>query len=234
MINKISNWLTKIEEWITRIEKIGLWKIFKYLLIGLLIFTLFNLKRVSTYLVESIVTITENFHLEKMNLRDKYMTELNPILIELRSELDADRILYFEYHNSEENLDKTPFKFFDLMSYNVKHSVIGTMPVDAFKDINASQFQTPYNEMRNGTILHCKGPGDGEFREKYQGLHELFNQKDLSKQQILFSVPGVNKPIGFIALEWMSDSVKINPTRVKEEIHSILPKINAAVVSAKK
>ena len=215
-------------------EKIGFKKFKNYIIFGLLIAAIINIEPIARRTIEFVTEIAEDLHLEKMKLRDEYMTDLNPILVELRSELNADRVLYFEYHNSEQNLDKMPFKFFDLMSYDIKYSVVGTLPVSSYKDINASQFQSAYNELKKGRVLHCKGAYDHEFRQKYQGVFELFNQIDLSKQHILVSVPGIKRPIGFIVLEWMEDSIQIDKNKAIECINDCLPRINALVVSAKK
>lgn len=217
-------------------EKIGYKRFKKYIIFILLILIVINIKIITRGTIEFISEISEDLHLEKMKNRDEYMTDLNPVLISLRSELDADRVLYFEYHNSEQNLDKVPFKFFDLMSYDIKYSSgsADKMPVNVYKNINASLFQTVYNDLKSGKILYCKGPGDNEFRQKYQGIFELLNQTDLSKQHILVSVPGVERPIGFIVFEWMDDSVSVDREYATRRINNCLPRINALVVAAKR
>ena len=219
MFDFLSNGFKEFCEGLATVEeKIGFKKFKNYVILGLLIVMIINIKPITRGTVEFITETAEDLHLEKMKLRDEYMTDLNPILIELRSELCADRILYFEYHNSEQNLDKIPFKFFDLMSYDIKYSSgsADMMPINAYKNINASQFQTAYNELKKGRVLHCKGAHDSEFRQKYQGVFELLNQTDMSKQHILISVPGVKRPIGFIALEWMDDSIQVDKNKAME------------------
>lgn len=233
MFNFLANGFKDFCEGLSTIEeKVGFKKFRKYIVFGLLIVGIINIKPITRGTIEFITDIAEDLHLEKMRLRDRYMTELHPILVELRSELGADRILYFEYHNSEQNLDKVPFKFFDIMAYDVKYGVEVVMS-SSYKDINASQFQTAYNEIKKGRILHCQGPHDSEFRQKYQGVFELFNQTDLSRQQIIVSVPGIKRPIGFIVLEWMEDDVPVSKATAMEYINETLPRINALVVSAK-
>lgn len=233
MFSFITNSFKELSEILTNIEeKIGFRVFRKYILFLLLVVALINIKSITREAVEFITDIAEDLHIEKMKVRDEFMADLNPILVELRSETGADRVLYFEYHNSEQNFDKIPFKYFDLMAFNVKYGV----PVvrnRAYKDVNATQFYTAYNDLSRGRIIMCNGPYDHAFRNKYQGIFDLFNQTDGSMKMAIAAVPGVKSPIGFIVLEWLEDGEEVNWNRVCEYIDDSLPRINALVVSAK-
>ena len=117
IINKLKDFIQGI---IMIDEKIGFRKFVKYILVLLGIFCLFNLHTITKEVVEFVIDISGEIHNEKLRLRDEYMTELTPLLSELRAETGADRILYFEFHNSEENLDGLPFKYFNLMLSNAR------------------------------------------------------------------------------------------------------------------
>ena len=84
-------------------ERIGFRKFVKYVLLGLGIVMIFNYKTILRDVVEIIIEIEGEIHSDKMMLRDELLAELGPILADFRSNVRADRILYFEYHNSKEN-----------------------------------------------------------------------------------------------------------------------------------
>ena len=118
MFNKI-NLKEALLEPIVYIEKnLGLKALCKYLAIGGIIFLLFNGKTVVRDCIEMITEIKNSIHTEKMKLRDELLAELGPILADFRSNVRADRILYFEYHNSKENLIGIPFKYLELVRQN--------------------------------------------------------------------------------------------------------------------
>lgn len=212
-------------------EHIGLKNLKRYILLGFVVLGLFNIEPITKAVIGFIAEMSDEIHKHKMEIRDKYMTDLFPLLTELRAETGADRAIYFEFHNSEESLDGLPFKFFDEMLGSARYG-LGEDYGLAYKDVNASRFTTFFNELREGSILYCSGYKDSEFRKRYCGVYELFNGNDLSEQQVVFSVPGLKYPVGFIVLEWMNDSTQVEmQERVVPKIHEFVPRINALVVS---
>lgn len=211
--------------------KIGFRKIVMYIILFLGVYGILNFKSCVSGSLEFLLDISDEIHQERMKLRDQYVTDLCPILSELRTELGADRVLYFEYHNSEQNLDNLPFKYFDLILSN-SHYGVPEILGESYKNINSSMYISFFNDINRGNILLCTGENDTAFRQKYFGIYKLFNETDHSEQQLLFSVPGTRQPIGFIVLEWLDKDkvVKIN----SEKIHEFLPRINAISVSISK
>ena len=211
-------------------ERIGFRRFVKYILLGLGIVMMFNYKTILRDVVEIVIEIKGDIHSDKMKLRDELLAELGPILADFRSNVKADRILYFEYHNSEQNLDNLPFKFFDLILCNSKYGVSHVLG-ESYKNINASMYINFFNEINKGHILINKGLSDEKFDKEYS-IHRLFMEKDHSVKHVIFSVPGTIQPIGFIVLEWLDDDqpININP----EKIHEFLPRINAVSVSLSK
>lgn len=214
-------------------ESLGFKKFCRYVLFLLCMVALaVNYKDMAKVGVEFFQDIADQVHAEKLGVRDEYMKKLNALLIDFRAEVDADRIMYFEYHNSEENLEGLPFKFFDLMVTNSKYGVPTVSP-KRYQDINASVYIETFSAIDNGKIIVCHGMDDMEFRQKYKGMIELLNAVDGTTEAILFSVPGINNPIGFIAIEWLdSENSREKAHTVKPEtINKFLPKLNAIGVS---
>ena len=203
-------------------EKLGFKKFKRYVFLVVFVVALFNINSIATGLVGFVLDIVEEIHKQKMMMRDEYMTELVPTLAELRASVDADRVLYFEFHNSEENIEGLPFKFFDLIKSCPRYGV-PEIPGDVYKNINSGMYTELFDEIKIGKILYCKGFHDHEFRKEFRGVFELINEKDRSKQQIFFSVPGIKTPIGFVILEWLDDDKEFD---IQKEIQ---PKVHEHV-----
>lgn len=210
---------------------VGFKMVVKYTLLALLVIAIFNIRAITTGIVEFVSDIQEEIHYKKMSLQEEYYTDLSPILAELRAEAGADRVLYFEYHNSLESLDGMPFKFFNLMKCSAKYG-IPEVPGSVYKDISASMYTELFAVIADGDLITCQGAHDTDFRKTYRGVFELLNGSDHSKQFAIFSLPGIRKPIGFIVLEWMDDGseLKLN----KEIICDYRPRINAISAYARK
>jgi len=81
-------------------KEVGFKNLKRYILIAFLILGVFYIKPISTGIVKFVIEISEDIHTQRMVARDTYMTELSPLLIDLRTRTGADRALYFEFHNS--------------------------------------------------------------------------------------------------------------------------------------
>lgn len=209
------------------------YKVFiKYLRVIVLLVVAISSKDILKLCTGVITEIKDEQHCERMIKRDQYMTELEPLLIELRAEVDADRVLYFEFHNSEENLDRTPFKFFDLMIGNSRYGV-SEVPGSAYKNIGASMYTSTFNAIKRGAPLYCSGENDHLFRQKFRGIYEILNGTDGCGQFVIFSVHGIHQPIGFIILEWMEEG-EIIPVRenVYPVINKLAPSISTLAINA--
>lgn len=210
---------------------IGYKMIVRYTLLVLFVVAMFNIRSITTGAIEFISDIREEIHAEKMSLQEEYYTDLSPLLAEFRAEIKADRVLYFEYHNSDESLDGMPFKYFNMMKCIPRYGV-PEVAGNKYKDISSSMYTELFSEIRDGDIVTCRGSFDTDFRRRYRGVFELLNSNDHAKQMVIFSVPGIRKPIGFIVLEWLEDDVAINVDH--EIIHEFLPRINAISAHSRK
>lgn len=216
-------------------EKLGFKRFVKYALLGLAIVAILNYKVVIRDAIEIITEISEDIHNEKMELRSQLLSELKPLLIEFRSDVRADRILYLEYHNSKENLVGIPFKYVELVLQDFKYGIPPVKNED-FKNINAGQITDVYEEIKLGNLVVCNGKDDEEFYIRYPGMYEFLNSKDGSKRHVYISIPGINQPVGMIILEWMNESNgDLNIEEIaKTATQNYIPRVNALILSKRK
>lgn len=211
-------------------EKIGFQKFVKYTLLGLVIMAAINYKTLIKDCIEIVADISAELHAQKMELRDQLLAEIYPILSEFRSDVKADRVLYFEYHNSKENLIGIPFKYVELVRQSSKYS-IAPVNQEKYKNINAGAITSIYEDIKFGNIVYCSGPYDTVFNTKHPGVFDLVNSKDGSRRHIYINIPGIDQPVGMIILEWMNESnseldlAEISETASKNYI----PRINALI-----
>lgn len=199
------NKLKEISDFIIRLDKkIGFKKVLLYVLLVLGIIGIFNFKTIIRETIEVVSEITEENHNERMKLRDQLLLDLQPILTSVRAETGADRVLYFEYHNSKENLVGIPFKYADLVQQACSYTVVN-VPENLYKDINTGSITNLYEAMRD----HIVSSDDSLFCYKYPGAYELFTN-DGSSKQVFVSIPGIDQPIGMLVFEWVNENHEIN------------------------
>ena len=157
------------ESFIKLDKKIGFVGLIKYSLLILVIFCIFNFKAVIKGGIEIINEIQDEIHKEKIEKRDQLLAEMIPLLTEFRAELEADRILYFEYHNSKENLIGIPFKYVDLVLQNNRYGV-QPIPSPIYRDISAGVLTDLYEVIKTGKTVYCEGD-DIEFQKEHPGAY---------------------------------------------------------------
>lgn len=213
-------------------QNLGFKKIVKYLSIVVLITMLFNYKTILRDCIELVSEISESIHSDKMKLRDELLSELGPILTDFRSNVRADRILYFEYHNSKENLIGIPFKYLELVRQSQSYSVQPARE-DLYQNMNTGMITNLYEDIKLGNLVYCSGQDDVDFHSKYPGIYNIFNVRDGAKRFIFISIPGINTPVGLVVLEWMDEtSVEINLDEItKVAAYNYIPRINALILS---
>lgn len=213
-------------------KNLGFRKFVKYLLVIIVALTIINYKAVIRDIIEITTEISDGIHSDRMELRDQLLAELKPMLVDMRSSLGADRILYFEYHNSKENLVSIPFKYLELVQYD-KAFAVPFLDEAGYRNINTGLITDLYQEIKFGGIVYCSGPNDTIFMEKYSGIWDLIHSRDGSNRHVYISVPGIDQPIGLIILEWMSESnVDVDMDKItKTATHNYIPRINAMILS---
>lgn len=216
-------------------EKLGFRKFVKYVILGLFIVTAVNYKTVLRDIIEIVTEISDDIHSQKMELRDQLLEELYPILSEFRSDVRADRILYFEYHNSKENLVSIPFKYVELVQQSARYS-IPNVNEEKYKDINTGAITSIYQDIKNGEIVFCNGPYDDAFNMTYPGVFDFINSRDGSKRHVYISIPGIDQPVGMIILEWMKETNQELDIQgiTKTATQNYIPRINALILSKRR
>lgn len=228
-INDISESLVRLD------ERIGFKRLFSYLLIILLVIGLFNFKTIIKGTIELYNEIAEQIHDEKMVKRDEILMDLDDILKEYRGHVGADRVLYFEYHNSKENLAGIPFKYIDLVMQDRSYWAAG-IPLDMYRDINIGAITGLYEDLKTSLVVFCISEGESykgnawkqmsieEFSETYPGAYDIF-QSEGPKQQVYVSIPGARQPIGLLIFEWLDPESTIDRGRVIEVTAAFVPRI---------
>ena len=208
-------------------EKLGIFKFIQYCLFLLAMYVSFNFTSIIENVMRIQTELAKKEHEKRLYMRDDLMTELSKLLVELRSGTDADRVLYFEYHNSTENFVGIPFKYANLVLSNQKYEC-PSYDVSKYRDINSGLISGIYDELRRSNIIINKG--NPEFYSKHPEIHEFFSSQDGSKQQVFINLPGVNSPMGLIVLEWMEEdgSTRSWPDIISK-INSGIPRINALI-----
>lgn len=212
-------------------KKIGFGGILKYTLLGLFVIGLFNFKSLVKTGIELVTDLQEEIHNDKLVKRDELMGELLPLLSEFRGYCSADRILYFEYHNSKENLVGIPFKYLDL---TLQCNRYGMAPVTSrnFRDINSGLIVGLYEKIKFGDYAYCGGDLDHSFQVSYPEVHAFFSEvKDDTKQRMFLSIPGYKQPLGMIVIEWADEVENRDLEKVQNASKVFLPRITALINS---
>lgn len=232
MLENIFKYIGDIADaWIKLEEKIGLKKIILYVLLGFLCAALINFRTVMRNTVEFVTELSNELHTEKMEKRDQLISELYPLLIDYRSSIGADRVLYFEYHNTKENLVGIPFKYMDLVIQSNKYG-ISSVPEAFFKDINVGNIASLYEMLkRKNEIIYCSGEKDVDFINNYPGTREIFSGFDGSKKLAFINIPGVHQPIGLVVIEWLDEDSEIDKVKIQKISNTYVSGINALILS---
>lgn len=226
----ILNKLKELSDFIIRIDQnVGLKKFVTYVLVLFGIILVTNFKSIVRETMEIVSEVATERHDEGLQRRDELLRDLYVILGDLRSDIDADRILYFEYHNSKENLVGIPFKYADLVLQSNNYGVYN-VPENEFRDINTGSIVTLYNDLMHVRMISSE---DTNFCVNYPGAFELFNH-DGSDIQVYVGIPGVDQPIGLLVFEWVGEDRKINYRELNKTLHgqkAYLSRINGLIMS---
>lgn len=201
------------------------------IILALLVVGILNYKKILLDSIEIYETFQLQRHNDKMKKRDMLLSELDISLREMRAATEADRLLYFEYHNSKENLVGIPFKYVDLVMAEKKYGVPGVTSA-RYRDINAGLITNLYEDMVKQRIL--LNDASEEFFEKYSDAADFLGTEfDPDLHQMFINIPGREGnevSIGMIVLEWAGPDPDLNWEKVKDKIENIcLPRINTII-----
>lgn len=215
-------------------EKIGFKKFVKYASLGLIIVIFVNYKTILKDIIEIVAQIESEIHSEKLQLRDELLAELSPMLADFRSNVRADRILYFEYHNSKENLIGIPFKYIELVQQNTGYGV-RVVEESRYKNINTGAITELYEDIKMKKVITCSDPYDTHFSNYYPGVYDIFCSRGNARRYVFVNVPGVDAPIGLIVLEWLNETSVFEVDEIhKTAVEDYIPRINALILSKRR
>lgn len=221
-LDELSDSLIKLD------QKLGIKKIIQYLMLLLIVVGIINIRSILKWGVEFISGLSDEVHAEKMERRDQLLAELVPELHELLGSTDADRILYFEYHNTKENVVGIPFKYIDLVLQSSRYGV-PLAPMTKFRDINIGNLTPLYEDIKSKKIIPCLVSNVEDFQIKYPGNHEFLSENDGSVQQVFIIIPGIRQPIGMIVLEWINED-EVDLSRVYKKATEKVTTINGLIL----
>ena len=186
-------------------EKVGFRKIILYVLLGFLIYGVINFKTIVKDTIELVTELEDEMHSEKMDKRDDFVASMNEVLIDLRYTTGADRVLYFEWHNTKENSVGVPFRYFDLVLQTEGYNIPKCLD---YKDIPAGWIIELYEIIKHGnTMVLCDSWNKDD---KLYPISQVFFTQDGSRHQMFIGINYMSKdkvqPVGFLAIEWMSES----------------------------
>ena len=205
--------------------QLGIVKFCEYLILGAFIYFGLNFKKTITNVIELHDQVAKKRHDNKIKLRDQLTQQLNQLLNEFRADLNADRVMYFEYHNSKENLVGIPFKYSDLVITVVKYGSSAAKLAN-LKEVNTGLIADLYYDLCKNTTVFNK---DDSFFKKYPNLDTIINVRPAFACYVNLS--GIYQPIGFIIAEWDDPSKALDWDFIDKESKDYGARINALVVS---
>lgn len=205
--------------------QLGIVKFFEYLIFGAIIYGIFNFKKVIITAMDLHEQITKKKHDKKIGLRDQLTHQLKLLINEFRADVGADRVMYFEYHNSKENLVGIPFKYSDLVITSVKYGsqMAGMLNL---KEVNTGLIADLYYDLCKNYTIYNK---DESFYKRYPNLENIITVRPA--YQCYVNLSGVYQPIGFIIVEWDNPALNLNWEEIDKESRDYGNRINALVVS---
>ena len=200
-------------------EKLGIRKAISYVFLGLLIYGVINFKAIVIDGIEIVQELTEEIHNQKMDKRDDFVASMNEVLIDLRHQTGADRVLYFEWHNTKDNSVGVPFRYFDLVLQTEGYNIPKCLD---YKDIPAGWIVELYEMIKHGnTTILCDS--QNKLDQLYP-ISQVFYSQDGSRYQVFIGINYMSKdkiqPVGFLAIEWMDSERGIDVNL--EEVDEIL------------
>ena len=206
-------------------EKLGIRKAISYVFLGLLIYGVINFKAIVIDCIEIVQELTEEIHNQKMDKRDDFVASMNEVLIDLRHQTGADRVLYFEWHNTKENSVGVPFRYFDLVLQTEGYNIPKCLD---YKDIPAGWIVELYEMIKHGnTTILCDS--QNKLDQLYP-ISQVFYSQDGSRYQMFIGINYMSKdkiqPVGFLAIEWMDSERGIDVSL--EEVDEILTESETA------
>lgn len=197
-----------LEKTIKLVEKYGVWKIIRaILLIGLLLYVVFNINSIPETIKEIVISAKEvdvAKHDAAIEVRKHIKPQIDEILNNTLTAVEADRVFVLEMHNGTNNTSGLPFLYVEMTYCQVAN---GVNHIDEdYINLNLSRFDFPlYLEEKQhwyGSIEELK-----EIDPKMAMRLEANGAKYFA----IMTIQGVKNELGYFGVSFTND-ITINNT----------------------
>lgn len=223
MLETIEKFCDILEKIITRLDSVGFSKLMTYTLYLLFLMALFNWRTVTTSIYEVVSKYQVQKTIESVNTRGSINVEINSILHNLRVNCGADRVLLFEYHNTQQSIGGLHFKFMSVTGEDANTGIkyIG----QKYQSINTGLLQSFVSDLDDRSCLTIKSDTTSI---NYPIMRYMMEDEGvgISYYSVL---QGELCPLGFISLQWETSREKSYPdhSRIHSYMQSASLKITA-------
>ena len=220
--------VTILEKVIKLTEKYGVWKIIKaILLIGLLLYVIFNINTIP----ETIHEIIKQEKIEDIashdaaiEVRKNIKPQIDEILTNTLNDINADRVFVLEMHNGTNNTSGLPFLYVEMtycqVSENVHH-------IDEdYINLNLSRFEFPYYLEENHHWY-----GSIEDLRNVDPKLALRLEANGAKYFAIMTIQGIKNELGYFGVSFThditienTDKLMMRLTQATQKISTLLDK----------
>lgn len=191
--------LTKVSELIKDLDsKLGVKKLMLYTAYFFLVSSFANWK-------DTMINFENLFsvrHSERLQVRSRAEYDISNHLKNLRSILNADRVLLFEYHNTISGLSGVPFRFMSLTQIEYGYG-IPQIDTDRYQSINTGIIKEFTSYLERYQYLCCEDYS--KFKRTYPTTSKIF-ESDNIRCLAIEHLRGSSNQLGFIVVEWTNES----------------------------
>ena len=204
-----------LERMIALLDKYGFWKILQASLVlaGFLymMYNVQNLPEIVSGAFKKQTEITQLEHDEAIELRRTIKPDIDLILKESLSDLNADRAFIMEMHNGTNNVAGLPFIYGEMTYEEVRKDI--THVDEDYTSINLSRFTFPmFIEKQH--IWHGNINGLKEIDSK---LASRLVSNDVTYMAIIM-LNGVSNQLGYYGLTWCNGKEQPSSSEIEHEL----------------
>lgn len=212
-----------LEKTIKLVEKYGVWKIIRaILLIGLLLYVVMNINSIPETIKEIVVSAKEvdvAKHDAAIEVRKQIKPQIDEILNNTLTAVEADRVFVLEMHNGTNNTAGLPFLYVEMTYCQVAE---GIHHIDEdYINLNLSRFDFPL-------FLEEKHHWYGSIEElrKIDSKLALRLEANGAKYFAIMTIQGVKNELGYFGVSFTHDVSIENTDRLMMTLTSATQKIS--------
>lgn len=215
--------VTVLEKTIKLVEKYGVWKIIRaILLIGLLLYVVFNINSIPQTIKEIVVSAKEidiAKHDAAIEVRKHIKPQIDEILSNTLTAVEADRVFVLEMHNGTNNTSGLPFLYVEMTYCQVAD---GVNHIDEdYINLNLSRFDFPL-------YLEDKQYWYGSVEELRQIDPKMAMRLESNgaKYFAIMTIQGVKNELGYFGVSFTHDIAIENTDNLMMTLTSATQKIS--------